>query len=104
MLVEYVQLTDSIDHGVALESLLELCAHKVIAWTTVGKDRKVDVEPKEVHNDWDQDQTEGSCPEVVHELLHGQLTANIQKLPQIPQDSNTNGGDSEETDHLDTKL
>lgn len=94
--------TDAVGHGIAFESLLKLGAHKVVSRATVDQDRKVDVEPEKINDSGNQDQANGAGIEVVHELLHGQAAANIQKLPKIPDHSHTNRSNSEETDHLDT--
>lgn len=91
-------------HHVVAQSLLELGRHEIIAWSRLAENRKVDLEPEKVEEEWDDDQANSASSKVLSKFNQGQrsLTAvDVHKIPQINQDRDTDGEEGEYTDVFD---
>lgn len=88
-------------HEIVAESLLELWAHKVISWAGAGENGEVHLEPEEVEEEWDKDESENAGEEVLAEVDERQsslATVDIEQVPKVNGDCSSNGEESEQAD------
>lgn len=101
--VVVVDADSLLGHDVVAESLLEFRAHKVVARAGTGKNGKVDLEPEEVEQEGNDNQTSDASSQVLAKLgqSEGALSAvDVEKRPKINGDGDTNGEEGEGTDIL----
>lgn len=92
-----------LSHDVVAESLLELGAHEVVARAGAGENGKVDLEPEEVEQEGNDNQTSDAGSQVLAKLGQSEsaLSAvDVEKRPKINGDGNTNGEEGKGTDVL----
>ena len=88
-------------HEIVAESLLELWAHKVISWARAGENGEVHLEPEEVEEEWDKDESENAGEEVLAEVDKRQsslATVDIEQVPKVNGDCSPNGEESKQAD------
>lgn len=91
-------------HHVVAQCLLELWGHEVVTWTRTGENGEVDLEPEEVQEEGDDDQSNDAGSEMLAEFRQSQgaLAAfHVHEIPQVNCDWHTNGEEGEETDVFD---
>jgi hypothetical protein len=94
-------------HDVVAEGLLEFGCHEVVTRTGSVENSEVNLEPEEVEQERHDDQAKGTGSKVLAELLHTDSTAgsvDVEKIPEIDNDSTTNGNESKDTDVLDRNI
>ena len=115
---EKVCLTNTIhQHLISYQTLLELGAHEGITSARVGKNGEVDPEKRQVNDEGYQDQPDHTGHEMApKEFLerdqigdlhgesrwtdHGRVLPDVQKVPQVDEDSNADSEDGKYTVHL----
>lgn len=90
-------------HDVVAQSLLEFRAHEVVARAGTGENGKVNLEPEEVEQEGDDNETSDASSQVLAELgqSKGALSAvDVEKRPEINGNGDTDGEEGESTDVL----
>lgn len=82
------------------QGLLELRRHEIIARTALVQNAEVHLEPEEVEEQRDHNETDEARNKVLSELLDGQALADVQQIPQIDGNRRTDGEEGEDTDVL----
>ena len=88
-------------HDVVAEGLLEFRSHKVITWTRSVQDGEMDLEPEQVQEERNDDESNGACGKVFSKVWETQLSLSaldIQKIPEIKCDWHTNAEECENSD------
>jgi hypothetical protein len=90
-------------HEVITQRLLELGRHEVITRARLGEDGEVNLEPEEVEQERDEDETERAGGEVLAEIDQREralATVDIEKIPEVNGDSSSDSEEGEGTDIL----
>lgn len=90
-------------HHIIAQRLLELGRHEVITRPRLGEDRKVNLEPEEVEQERDEDETERAGRKVLPKVYQRQralATVDIKQIPQINGNSRAHGKERECADIL----
>lgn len=85
-------------HDIVTQSLLELWRHKVVTRTTSAEDSKVNLEPEQIEEEWDNNKTNSSSNKMLGKVLERESLLDVQKVPEIHSNGTTNGNKGEETD------
>ena len=71
-------------HHVIAQSFLELWGHEIVSGAGPVEDSEVDLEPEQVEEEWDDDQTNDASSKVFAELGQRQRTLAALDVHQIP--------------------
>ncbi|KFY27218.1 hypothetical protein V493_03638, partial [Pseudogymnoascus sp. VKM F-4281 (FW-2241)] len=99
--VEVVNRNSIGRHNVIAQRLLELRSHKVITRARLGENSEVNLEPEEVEEERDDDETENAGSKVLAEIDQRQRTLATVYIEQIPQVNGNSSSHSEERKQAD---
>lgn len=68
-------------HDIVAQSFLKFGAHEIISGPTSVQDREVNLEPEEVEEEGDGNQSEGSCCKMRGKLLHRKSPLVVEHIP-----------------------
>jgi hypothetical protein len=91
----------SLMHKVVTESFLEFGGHKVVAGTGSRQDGEMNLEPEEIEEEWNYDEAQSTCSEVLakgEEIQGTTFAIDIKEIPEIDQNGTANGEKGESTD------
>ena len=88
-------------HQIVAQCLLEFGRHEIVSGSRSMKNSKVDLEPEEIGNEWDDDQTNDSSPEVFPKLGKAQGTLFAVDVKQAPQVNCNRDSNRKEGKHAD---
>ena len=88
---------EGIGHTSAAESMLELGAHETVALAGIAEDEEVNAKHGHVEDHGDKDETERAGSEVPNEQSRRNTEVTEQR-PELFEGTETDGGDSEQTD------
>lgn len=88
-------------HDVIAQRLLELGRHEIITRARLSEDGEVNLEPEEVEQEWDNDQTDRAGSKVLAEVDERQRALATVDIKQIPQVNGNSSSDSEEGEGAD---
>ena len=114
---EEEELTDTVhQHLVPSQAFLEPGAHETIAGARVGKNGEMDPEKRQVNNDGYHNQPKSTGTKVAPEMFlgrdemvrqapgnntnHRRVFPNVQKIPEVDEDSDANSNNREHTVHF----
>lgn len=98
-----LDIDSACQHDIVAQCLLELWRHEVVAGTRSSQNSKMHLEPEKVEHEGQDNQANGAGCKVLSKQLKadGSIgSLDIQKLPQINNDSGANGDESKETNVL----
>ena len=87
-------------HDIVGQGLLESRSHEVVAWARSRENREVDLEPEEVHDERHNDESNGTCCEMLAKVGKTQCSfwsINIEETPEIDGDSSPDSDEGEDT-------
>jgi len=85
-------------HEVVAESLLEFGCHEVVTRTRSSQDGEMDLEPEEIEEEGNDDETQSTCSEVLSKGEEIQGTAfalDVKEIPEVDQNGTSNGEERE---------
>ncbi len=85
-------------HHVVAQCLLERGSHEIISRSGFAQNSKVDLEPKQVDEEWDQDKSSQACQKVPCEIGQCQSSffpVDVQKTPEVNCNRTTHGEECE---------
>lgn len=94
-------------HDVVAKGLLEFGRHEVVTRTRSVENSEVNLEPKKVEQERQDDQAKGTGSKVLAELLQTNSTAgsvDVEKIPEVDNDGTANGNESKDTNVLDRDI
>ena len=91
-------------HGIVGQGLLELRCHEVITRAGPRQNTEVNLEPEQIKEKGKDDETHGTRRKMIGELRKVQSatrTVDVEKIPQVNDNSGTDSDEGEEADILD---
>lgn len=90
-------------HEIVAQSLLKFRGHKVVTRPRSGQDGEVNLEPEEIEEEGNDDETQSSCRKVLakgEKIQSSTFAFDVEEIPEIDQNSTTDGEEGECTDIL----